>query len=406
MVLPTGEFRDSIDALGYRPDRHRAFATGLLDEAEDDMLQSIVTAAAQQLSAPIALVNLVLEEIQFFKAHYGLPLDLATARSTERDVSFCQFVVRDGALFKVTNAKQDARVPQHLVKHYGIKSYLGIPLQVNDVIVGSLCVIDTEPRDFLEADHQILQELAGQVNERLSELSQRQRATHSIMVNESAGSALEEIRKMLSVIQKGATEGQLTMAALASFFRLMEHTIQGKYSPPSHLERSLKAAQEALEKCEDNYYNINANAGDAEDIRHALENGLVPSSATHLAEVARSGWELARQHTQQVGGAQWPEFSFNSSIATPRPLAVVLVSNCLSSIAARMAALDFRGGIGIKVEDLGKQVGLCIGTKELPSEAFQDIASKLEFFTRDNPSVVIQATRNAIRLLFAVSMAT
>src|SRR5210317_468478 len=113
---------DSIDVLGSRPDRHVAFTRELLAEAEDEELKTIVEQAARDLKTPIAMVNLVLDHIQFFKAHHGLPPDLAVTRATERNVSFCQFVVRDGQPFEVTDAEHDTRVPQHLVKTYGIKS--------------------------------------------------------------------------------------------------------------------------------------------------------------------------------------------------------------------------------------------------------------------------------------------
>jgi hypothetical protein len=403
MNLPIGEFKDSIDALGYRPDRHHAFTAELLAEAEDEVLQSIVAEAARDLSAPIALVNLVLEEIQFFKAHYGLPKDLAAARGTERDVSFCQFVVRDGESFEVTNAKQDVRVPQHLVKHHSIQAYLGLPVVFNDVIVGSLCVIDTQPREFSEADRLTLRNLADRVNQRLVEIGQGQQATHAKMLSEAAVPALVELGETLSAIKEGAIAGHLTTAALASFFRLVEHTVSGEYTPPEHLQRSLRAAQAALDECENNYYNIEASVGDAEDIRMALEHGVLPSSKTRLSEVATSGWELARQNTTPIGGAEWPELSIDPIIATPRPLAVVLVSTCLSTMAARMTSLDLQGRITIEAEDLGAQVGIRIGTNGFPKEAIQDTVLELSPLTKDNPSVAVQATSDAIRLLFAVA---
>jgi len=402
MEQPSGELKDSIDALGYRPDRHHVFTDGLLAEAEDEMLQSIVEEAARNLSTPIALVNLVLEEIQFFKAHYGLPMPLATARGTERDVSFCQFVVRDGVPFVVTDAKQDPRVPQHLVNNFDIQAYLGMPVQVNDVIVGSLCVIDTQPRKFSTEEHEALQTLAERVNARLAEISRGLQATHALLLNEAAEPALEELGEILGVIKTGAMAGHLTTAALASFIRLVAHTISGKYTPPEHLQRSLKAAQVALDNCENDFYNIEANAAEAEDIRGALEQGLIQSSTTHLSEVAISGWELARHHTMKIGGASWPERAFNPNIVTPRPLAVVLVSTCLSSIAARMTDLNLNGGISLKTEDLGAQAGIRIESNELPEEAFRSIASELDLLTRDNPSVSIQTISNAIQLLFTV----
>jgi hypothetical protein len=401
MDLPSGEFKDSIDALGYRPERHRAFTAELLAEAEDEMLQSIVKEAARDLSAPIALVNLVLEEIQFFKAHYGLPKDLAAARGTERDVSFCQFVVRDGVTFEVTDAKRDTRVPQHLVKHHDIQAYLGLPVVFNDIIVGSLCVIDTEPREFSDEEHATLRILADRVNKRLVEIDQSQRATHAKMLSEAAVPALTELGEMLSLIQKGAMKGHLTTTALYSFFRLVEHSVSGEYTPPEHMQRSLKAAQVALDECDNNYYDIESNAGDAEDIRTALEHGVLPSSTTNLSQVAASGWELARQNTTQIGGAEWPELSLDSIIATPRPLAVVLVSTCLSTIAARMTSLDLQGRLTMEAEDLGGQVALRIGTNDIPSETYQGIVLELSPLTRNDPSVAIQATSDAVQLLFA-----
>ena len=55
-------------------------------------------------------------------------------RSASRDVSFCQFVVRDGKAFEVSHAGTDDRVPQHLVKEYGTQSYLGVPIHARDVV--------------------------------------------------------------------------------------------------------------------------------------------------------------------------------------------------------------------------------------------------------------------------------
>ena len=46
---------DTYDALGKKPERHSAFTEGLLAEAEDTELQTIVNDAAGGLSTPIAL---------------------------------------------------------------------------------------------------------------------------------------------------------------------------------------------------------------------------------------------------------------------------------------------------------------------------------------------------------------
>jgi hypothetical protein len=76
LPLKMGDKMDTYNALGKKPERYSAFTEGLLAEAEDTELQTIVNDAAGGLSTPIALVTLVLERIQFFKAHYGLPQDI------------------------------------------------------------------------------------------------------------------------------------------------------------------------------------------------------------------------------------------------------------------------------------------------------------------------------------------
>ena len=120
---------DKYDALGHQPERSKIFSQEILAEVEDPKLTEIVSQAANNLSTPMAMVTMVLEKIQFFKAHYGLPSDLAVSRSTERDVSFCQFVVRDGEAFEVENAKDDIHQRMVIEAKVKAKSFLNERLQ-------------------------------------------------------------------------------------------------------------------------------------------------------------------------------------------------------------------------------------------------------------------------------------
>ncbi len=60
---------EKIDVLGDRPERRRAFSSELLAATEDPAFQMIVDRAATELYAPIVLVSMVLDQIQFFRAH-------------------------------------------------------------------------------------------------------------------------------------------------------------------------------------------------------------------------------------------------------------------------------------------------------------------------------------------------
>ena len=144
---------DRINVLANSDNRLELFTKELLAETNDFELQKIVKNASKELNSPIALVSLVLDQVQFFKAHIGLPPVLAKARGTYRDVSFCQFVVRDGKPFEVNDASNDLRIPQHVVKEYNIQSYLGVPIKLDETVMGSLCVLDTKKRQFSKDEH-------------------------------------------------------------------------------------------------------------------------------------------------------------------------------------------------------------------------------------------------------------
>ncbi len=393
---------DSIDVLGPRPDRTAAFTRALLSEAEDEELKTIVEQAARDLSTPIALVNLILEHIQFFKAHYGLPPALAAARGTDRDVSFCQFVVRDGEPFEVHDAEQDARVPQHLVKHYGIRSYLGIPVVANNIVVGSLCVIDTKPRTFSEEERSNLQQLAHLVNARLAGLIDRRRQSSSSLVERTAAPALAELRNVLEPLQTFAGDGKVAAAAIAPFLRMADYALFGGSAPAEALKKTLETAKQGLADCQNNFYDIEASAGDATDSLSALEQVFQPSTTTQLSEIAISGRELAQQNLRPIGGASLPDLPYDPVIATSRPLGVTLVATCLSLVAARMASHNLSGGIHMEVLDLGSRAGIIMQADELPNEVLQEIAAELHYHTGQDPTVAVQAQPGMMQLLFSV----
>lgn len=394
---------ESIDALGARPDRHWAFSRDLLAEAEDEELKSIVEQAAREISIPIALVSLVLEEIQFFKAHYGLPADLAAARGVDRDVSFCQFVVRDGEPFEVNDAHQDQRVPQHLVREYGIRSYLGFPIKANGIVAGSLCVIDTEPRQFSPDERQRLSALADLVNARLASLSARRQRSHASLVEQSAAPALAEVREHLELIQRDVSSGHVSMASLGTFLRLVRYELWGGSTPHDVMQQTLDVAARALDTCENLFYDIGAHAGDAADSLSALEHIIAPSASTPLSQIAISGRELARHSFARIGGAFLPDSTYDPVVSTPRALGVTLVSTALSTVAAQMLRLRVSGGIRMAVEDVGSRAAITIAADELPNELLQAIAAELSLHMHDDPSVGVQVADGAIRLLFVVA---
>ena len=394
---------DRYDALGKRPERYSAFNEGLLAEAEDAELQAIANDAAGGLSTPIALVTLVLERIQFFKAHYGLPDDLAISRATERDVSFCQFVVRDGEPFEVENAEEDERVPQHLVKRYGIKSYLGIPVKVNQVVTGSLCVIDTKARTFSNDERQKLAKLADLVSQRLEALSAQRTNPRLSLTQRAVSPSFTELRESLGLVKNSAAEARIASSTLKSLLRLLRNPQTGGATTPEAVEREFKQAYLALEDLDNSIIETEVRTEDAGDCVSALERVLQDTSTARLSDVLNAAQDLSRSNCRDVGGAPLPELQNDPLLATPQPLAVGLVSSCLTLIAMELASTGRSDGLSISVEDFGAKVEISVSAQGLLEPAFAAVSKELMRHIGDDPTASTHATKEAIKIALTVT---
>ena len=130
-----------------------------LNNTKDPAFDFIVQRAARMFSAPIALISILDDRRQWFKAKVGLMPD-----ETPLATSFCTHAVQRDGLFKVDDTLLDARfVDNPLVTGQpGIRFYAGLPLRLsNGMRRGTLCVIDQKPRfDFAENHSRQLSELA------------------------------------------------------------------------------------------------------------------------------------------------------------------------------------------------------------------------------------------------------
>lgn len=138
----------------------------VLDTPPEAAFERAVALAVRLFRVPIALVSLVDEQRQWFKACIGLDI-----RQTDRRVSFCAHTILGDGVFIVPDAMKDPRFMDNplVTGEPGIRFYAGAPLTtVDGCKLGSLCVIDTVPReDFSLEDRCVLESLAATVMDAL-----------------------------------------------------------------------------------------------------------------------------------------------------------------------------------------------------------------------------------------------
>lgn len=132
----------------------------ILDTLPELPYDSAARLAAVVCGAPLAMVTLVDEDRQWFKAVAG-PLKFGT--QTPRSDSFCSDAVALESLLVIEDTKRNPRYAQnrYVTEPPQIRAYAGMPLIGRDGLpLGTLCVLDTRPRRFTGAQLENLAALA------------------------------------------------------------------------------------------------------------------------------------------------------------------------------------------------------------------------------------------------------
>ncbi|MBU1374507.1 MAG: GAF domain-containing protein [Alphaproteobacteria bacterium] len=133
----------------------------ILDTSPEADFDDIVKVAAQICGVPMALISLVDADRQWFKAAVGID-----APETPRDIAFCAHAIQQYGLFTVTDAAHDERFAANplVTGDPNLRFYVGAPLETPDGFpLGTLCVLDTQPRQLTEAQTFALEALSRQV---------------------------------------------------------------------------------------------------------------------------------------------------------------------------------------------------------------------------------------------------
>lgn len=134
-------------------------ALNILDTDPEKHFDRLTDLAATVCDTPTALLTLIDKERQWFKSCFGFD-----TRETGLGSSFCVYVVDRGEMIVVEDATEDPRFQENplVMGEPHIRFYAGAPLTTPDgVNIGTLCVIDYEPRSFGDDKQALLSALAG-----------------------------------------------------------------------------------------------------------------------------------------------------------------------------------------------------------------------------------------------------
>lgn len=137
----------------------------ILDTLPEAGFDDLTRLASQLCGTPIALVSLVDHYRQWFKSRVGLD-----APETPRDQAFCAHAILGEDLFVVEDAHRDERFHDNplVIGDPHVRFYAGIPIRgLGGYNLGTLCVIDHEPRHLTPAQAGSLAVLGRQVEAQL-----------------------------------------------------------------------------------------------------------------------------------------------------------------------------------------------------------------------------------------------
>jgi PAS domain S-box-containing protein len=133
-------------------------ALGLLDTPPEERFDRITRTARRLMGTPIALITLVDADRLWFKSHQGVAVDQA-----DRKAAFCACAVQSDAPLAVADAPDDPRFASNelVAGEPFLRAYAGVPLHAaGGYRVGTLCVLDAEPRTFSAEEIGMLADLA------------------------------------------------------------------------------------------------------------------------------------------------------------------------------------------------------------------------------------------------------
>ena len=199
---------------------------GILDTPPERSFDDVVRLVGQLLDAPIAAVNLIARDRQWFKSEIGLG-----TREMPLDHSICRHALLEHEQMIVPDTQDDPRFSCNplVTADGGLRFYAGAVLRTRDgVPLGTLCVLDKKPRPegLTEQQQFMLKTMAHQV---MSQIELRQALAEQASLNEAlrcADQRKDEFLAMLAHELRNPLAPIVSAATMLSNFELQPSMVQ------------------------------------------------------------------------------------------------------------------------------------------------------------------------------------
>lgn len=139
--------------------------TGLLDTPAEAVFDDLAQLAAQMTGMPLSFITFVDGQRSYWKATIGTGIapDDTVSRQNSVQESFCQYLITTDGPVVVTDAASDELTWDNpSVEKMGVRAWAGYPVRSPDgSVLGSFCVVDTQPHQFSDVDLRVLSTLAA-----------------------------------------------------------------------------------------------------------------------------------------------------------------------------------------------------------------------------------------------------
>ena len=291
----------------------------ILDTPPDGSFDEITAMAVRLFSAPIAIISLVDTDRIWFKSHPGLDVG-----QVDRDPGLCASAILADGPYLVTDAVADPRTLANplVAGDFGLRFYLAVPLTTHDGFnLGTLCVLDREPRTVTDDQIALLKSLASLVMDQMELRLSARRAVGDLTaaVGRAEMMGREIDHRVMNSLQ--FVSGMLDMQSRSSA------------SPETAAQLEIAASRVATVARVHRHFYLD----DAVEVTCALE--YLKRFCADLADVVNPA-------RLTVAGAPTP-------IATTKVMPLGLIVNELATNAAKHGA----AGIGVEVAPFGEVLG-------------------------------------------------